>query len=233
MPRTKLIPATQQPNQPRNRAGHDIRADRRNNSYIGPMRRSTLLCQGRGRAVSQPPPPAYDLTSGEWTLAVPDTFGCGPRDLALFAALHWYGQIVRGDRHRWQTHAVAPTVGRHVGLVFLALPMPEHHEPIEVIAGETWDILCTLLDANDSPIDLTGATVEWALIDSGGNPVAIAAQVTMTDAASGAICISIPGNETAGLDPGYYNDGLRVTLRGGGRSTWLGHIQVDANRFAA
>ena len=111
--------------------------------------------------------------------------------------------------------------------------MPEHHEPIEVIAGETWDIPGTLLDANGSPIDLTGAALEWVLVDSGGNPVAIAAQVTMTDAASGAICISIPGSETAGLDPGYYNDGLRVTTPRGECSTWHGQIQVDANRFAA
>ena len=37
--------------------------------------------------------------------------------------------------------------------------MPTHHEPIEVIAGETWDIPGTLLDANGSPIDLNGATL--------------------------------------------------------------------------
>ena len=67
--------------------------------------------------------------------------------------------------------------------------MPEHHDPIEVIAGEPWDIPGTLLDANGSPIDLTGATLEWALVDSGGNPVAITADVTVIDAAAAAICI--------------------------------------------
>jgi hypothetical protein len=111
--------------------------------------------------------------------------------------------------------------------------MPEHHEPIEVIAGETWDIPGSLQDANGVPIDLTGAALEWALVDSGGNPVAITAEVTVTDAARGAICIGLSANETAGLDPGYYTDGLRVTLQGGERSTWQGHIQVDVNRFAA
>jgi hypothetical protein len=58
--------------------------------------------------------------------------------------------------------------------------MPEHHEPIEVVAGETWDIHGTLLDANGTPIDLTGATVEWVLVDSGGNPVAVTSEVTIT-----------------------------------------------------
>ena len=110
--------------------------------------------------------------------------------------------------------------------------MSEHHEPLEVIAGEPWDIPGTLLDANRVPIDLTGATLEWVLIDSGGNPVAITAEVTVTEAAAGAICISVVHEATAGLDPGQYNDGLRVTTPGGERRIWHGYIQVDANRFA-
>ena len=111
--------------------------------------------------------------------------------------------------------------------------MREHHEPIEVIAGEPWDIPSTLLDANGFPVDLTGATLEWALVDSGGNPVAITADVAVIDAAAAAICISVLANDTAGLDPGYYKDGLRVTMPCGKPSNWHGQIQVDANRFAA
>jgi hypothetical protein len=111
--------------------------------------------------------------------------------------------------------------------------MPEHHEPIEVIAGEPWEIPGTLLHPNGSPIDLTGTTLEWALIDSGGNPVAMTAQVIVTDAAAGAICISVSGSDTAGLDPGYYTDGLRVKSPGSEQLTWQGQIQVDTNRFAA
>jgi hypothetical protein len=106
--------------------------------------------------------------------------------------------------------------------------MPEHHEPLEVIAGEPWDIPGTLLDANRAPIDLTGATLEWVLVDSGGNPVAITAEVTVTEAGSGAICISISAE-----DAGHYNDGLRVTTPDGERRTWHGYIQADASRFAA
>jgi len=111
--------------------------------------------------------------------------------------------------------------------------MLEHHDPVEVIAGESWDIPCTLLDANSSPIDLTGATLEWALVDSGSNPVAIPADVTVIDAAAAAICISVVAKDTAGLDPGYYNDGLRVTTPRGQRSTGHGQIQVDASPFVA
>jgi hypothetical protein len=91
----------------------------------------------------------------------------------------------------------------------------------------------TLLDANRAPIDLTGATLEWVLVDNGGNPVAITAEVTVTEPTRGEICISISAEDTAGLDPGQYNDGLRVTTPGGERRIWHGYIQVDANRFAA
>jgi len=111
--------------------------------------------------------------------------------------------------------------------------MPEHHEPIEVIAGEPWDIPGTVLDPNGSPVDLTGATLEWVLVDSGGNPVAIAVEMTVTDTARGEICISVSPDDTAGLDPGHYNDGLRVTTPDGERRSWHGYIQVAANRFAA
>jgi hypothetical protein len=111
--------------------------------------------------------------------------------------------------------------------------MPEHHDPIEVTAGEPWDIPGTLLDANGSPIGLAGATLQWAMVDSGGNPGAVTAEVTVTDAAAGTICISVGGSDKAGLDPGYYRDGLRVTMPGGEQLTWQGHIQIDANRFAA
>ncbi len=105
------------------------------------------------------------------------------------------------------------------------------HEPIEVIAGEPWEIPATLVDANGSPVDLAGARLGWVLIDSGDNPVALTAEVTVTDAAAGGIRISIDGNDTAGLDPGYYNDGLQVTMPGGERCAWHGRLQVDANWF--
>ena len=75
--------------------------------------------------------------------------------------------------------------------------------------------------------------MQWVLVDSGGNPVALTAEVNVTNAARGAICISLAASDTAGLDPGYYSDGLRVTMPSGERSTWHGQILVDADRFAA
>lgn len=50
--------------------------------------------------------------------------------------------MVRGAHDRWHMPAVVPTVGRRALLG--CQPMTEHHEPIEVIAGEPWEILGTL-----------------------------------------------------------------------------------------
>jgi hypothetical protein len=62
--------------------------------------------------------------------------------------------------------------------------------------------------------------------------MAIKAEVTITDAAAGAIFISVGADDTAGLDPGYYHDGLRITMARGERFTWHGRLLVDADRFA-
>jgi hypothetical protein len=53
------------------------------------------------------------------------------------------------------------------------------------------------------------------------------------DAAAGAIGIYVPATDTAGLDPGYYTDALRVNLPNAGDATvWHGQILVAANPFA-
>jgi hypothetical protein len=45
--------------------------------------------------------------------------------------------------------------------------MPAHHDPIELIAGDPWEIPGTLTDDNGDPLDLTGAEFEWVLVYTG------------------------------------------------------------------
>jgi hypothetical protein len=107
-----------------------------------------------------------------------------------------------------------------------------HHDDIELVAGDSWLIPGVLTDHRGDPLDLTTAMFEWALLDSGGNPVAISADVTVTDALRGAVSIALEANDTAGLDPGFYMDALRVDFPSTGRSTvWRGQIAVVASRF--
>jgi hypothetical protein len=110
--------------------------------------------------------------------------------------------------------------------------MPTHHDLIELVAGDTWEIPGTLTDANGSPLDLTNAQFEWVLVDTGGNPITLAAAVDVMDAETGAVGIYVPAGDTAGLDPGYYTDALRVNLaRADSAMVWHGQILVAANPF--
>ena len=111
--------------------------------------------------------------------------------------------------------------------------MPTHHGLIELIAGDPWEIPGTLTDINGNPLELTNAQFEWVLVDTGDNPIALGAEVDVMDAATGAIGIYVPASDTAGLDPGYYTDALRVNLpSAGGATVWHGQILVATNPFA-
>jgi hypothetical protein len=105
--------------------------------------------------------------------------------------------------------------------------MPTHHDPVVVVAGDDWEIPGALFDADGNPLDLTSAEFEWVLVDTGGNPITLVAEVEVTDLADGAISISVPASDTNGLDPGFYTDALHVTFAAGGSSTvWHGQIIV-------
>jgi hypothetical protein len=110
--------------------------------------------------------------------------------------------------------------------------MPTHHGLIELVAGDPWEIPGTLTDDNGQPLDLTNAQFEWALVDTGRNPITLAAAVDVIDAAAGVLGIYVRASDTAGLDPGYYTDALRVKLpSAGGATVWHGQILVVANPF--
>jgi hypothetical protein len=107
--------------------------------------------------------------------------------------------------------------------------MPTHHDPIELLAGDDWEIPGALLDDNGNPLDLSNAEFEWVLVDRGGNPITLAAEVEVTDPAEGAINIMVLASDTAGLDPGFYTDALRVEFPTPGRSTvWHARLIVVA-----
>lgn len=46
--------------------------------------------------------------------------------------------------------------------------MPTHHDPIELVAGDDWEIPGALLDDNGNPLDLSDAEFAWVVVDTGG-----------------------------------------------------------------
>jgi hypothetical protein len=80
-----------------------------------------------------------------------------------------------------------------------------------LVAGEEWRIVGTLLDREGNPLDLTDAVIGWALLDQGGALVRANARIGVLDPpTSGIVNIEL----TAALVPGLYADELQITIVG-------------------
>jgi hypothetical protein len=116
--------------------------------------------------------------------------------------------------------------------------MATHHDDAIVSAGDDWAIAGLVLDPSGDPLDLTGAQLEWTLIDPNGLTCTLVSQAAILisgPATAGAITIKVPRAVTD-LDPGRYHDALRVFLPTVSdtfdvASVWIGSIMVDANAF--
>jgi hypothetical protein len=108
------------------------------------------------------------------------------------------------------------------------------HSQRSFYAGDVWVINGSFYDRNHAPLDLTGASVEWALADASGVPVIDPGQVTVniTSVLTGKFTVTVPNSVTAGLSPGQYDDAARVTSATIPRETlWAGPIVVKRKPF--
>lgn len=107
-----------------------------------------------------------------------------------------------------------------------------HHDDLEFVAGDDWDIGGTLQNPDGTAYDLTTATVLWMLRGPDGLPVLQTGQYTInlgTPTTGGQLTIVVPSIVTASLLPGRYMDWLRATNNAGTDTFWTGAILVDAN----
>jgi len=113
--------------------------------------------------------------------------------------------------------------------------MATQHDPANFIAGDTWFIYATCIDANDSPFNLTGMTVAWTLANRNSGLAIIRPSeciVTVTNAAAGQCTIEVPGRITAKVGNGAHQDALRLTNATGGTVTLaVGPVLVLADPF--
>jgi hypothetical protein len=113
--------------------------------------------------------------------------------------------------------------------------MTTTHTAIEFTAGDTWEILATLLDENGDPYDLTVAPeIKWTLLDRAYNRIleGTDAVITVTDATAGQISILIAAATTSPLPAGIYTDALRMTFGGTVGTLFVGPIYVRADPWA-
>lgn len=107
-----------------------------------------------------------------------------------------------------------------------------HHDDLEFVAGDDWDIGATLQRSDGSAYDLSQATVIWMLRGPDGLPALLPTQYSIkinAPPSAGLITIVIPADATAALRPGRYLDWLRATDNAGTDTFWTGMLLVDPN----
>ena len=112
-------------------------------------------------------------------------------------------------------------------------PMPvPHHDDLEFVAGDDWDIGATLLRPDGTAYDLSNASVIWMLRGPDGIPVFQPGQYAINltpPLTAGMLVIAVPAAVTAALRPGRYLDSLRATDSAGTDIFWTGMILVSPN----
>jgi hypothetical protein len=111
--------------------------------------------------------------------------------------------------------------------------MPTHHDDIELVIGDEWLIVGTLLDENGQPLDLTaGVTLGWALLGPDGNRVpGLTEGATLDKQLGGVVRITVPDSFTRTLTPARYMDAIRVWVGDVPVTQWTGIILADADPF--
>lgn len=127
----------------------------------------------------------------------------------------------------------ARTVTGKVGTYVEGKISMEQHEPLEFLCGTDWQLGGPLQDANNAPLNLSGASITWKLdsLDGGTNFITcdLNSGIVVVDATTSTIVVTAPNARTLALSPGAYRDYLIVTLPGGQKlPMWTGIIRAGA-----
>lgn len=87
---------------------------------------------------------------------------------------------------------------------------------VQVKRGDTWNAVFRYRDADDMPIDLTGATAILKLKPQDSNTAALTAstatgEITI-DEGAGVVTLSVPYATMAGVTPAVYRSDLEITI---------------------
>ncbi len=108
-------------------------------------------------------------------------------------------------------------------------------QDFQMVSGNDKTLNFTVLDENDLVVDLTGATIVWALADSEKSKSRIITytspvNVTITTPLEGKFSVSIQSADTEPLKPKDYYHEARVTSSGGDVTTVaIGTVEVLRN----
>jgi hypothetical protein len=109
------------------------------------------------------------------------------------------------------------------------------HSTVQLVAGDDWEIVVTMIDDNDQPYNLTGAEILWTLVDDGGQQFIQSDEVTVSIAApptSGKAKITVPSVVTSRLKAYVFHDATRIVVGGITTTVLTGAIQVLHDPFS-
>lgn len=101
---------------------------------------------------------------------------------------------------------------------------------ITFYAGDSRNLIINVVDQDNNPVILIGATIKWVLVNSQGSSViskSVGSGITINNASGGQFTISLSVNDTKGLS-GNFQHIARVTTSDGSSSIVLtGTITVQ------
>jgi hypothetical protein len=107
------------------------------------------------------------------------------------------------------------------------------HSLLQLIAGDNWQFDATLNDADGNPLDLTNATVTWALLNFNSKPMIQSTDYTVQLGANPGECsILVAASVSTKLASGSYTDFWRVTDAAGATTLIQGPMRIKGDPFA-
>jgi hypothetical protein len=108
------------------------------------------------------------------------------------------------------------------------------HKRVELVAGDDWQLNATMLDTGGNPIDLTTATILWALIGSNGSMAVQPGDFVISLGSDPGECVvKIDAAHSTAIPGGAYTDYWRVTASGITQTLLEGSIGVHSDPMAA
>jgi hypothetical protein len=97
---------------------------------------------------------------------------------------------------------------------------------LELTAGDDYDLVVTVVDGNQAPIDLTGRTFTAQARQFADSPDVIDFTIDTAGAASGQLTLSLAAVVTAVLKPGVWD--LQQVVGGKTQTLLAGNVYVNA-----
>ena len=106
------------------------------------------------------------------------------------------------------------------------------NQRLELVAGDDWQLDAVLLDASGNPLNLTGATLTWTLIDSFGWTAPATHTITL-GANPGECIVKVAAANSSPIKGGGYMAYWRVTISGLVQTPLVWPLGIHADPFIA